>query len=507
MQSSLPMFRDFIPEKIRLWIILMFPFIFQASNPLYMNIAPHIMSDTALTNEDVMMCGFACILGITVTFPILFRLKFRFTTKQILIIVSSGLILCNLLALHCHFMPLLILISFIFGIFKVWGTFECMSSAMKKISPKMDLAPFLTVVFIAVFSGVELGGLFSTHISHYYSWQYVSYFVIGLHLFIILCALTLMKDFRFQPIMRLIGIDWLGMILWSITLLSSTFVCIYGEYLNWFSSPYIYIAIGIGISSLGINIHRLLHIHHPYIEAQCFRYKNIWNILAVFLISGILLSSQNVMQNIMTHSILHYDEFTTVRLNWIVLAGIIVGAIFSKWGLTYLGWSYKQLTFVSILFVTLYLANLYYLISFNTSLEAFYLPSFFNGVGHVIIFVVLTTYVESNTPFNHRFQMLAVLGLIRTGIATPLGNAIFGRLFKVEMSKNLALIGSDIHPSSLWQYSYQIVADRVVEQSMIASIKTLLSYAVILGIISLLIILVSRFSRKYKRGITMILKG
>lgn len=506
MQSQFPMFRDFIPEKLRFWIILVFPFIYQSSNPLYMNIASQMMSDTALTNEDIMFCGFACILGITVTFPILFRLKFRFTTRKIILFASIGIILCNIVALYCRFMPLLVFVCFVFGIFKVWGTFECMSSMMQKITPKMELAPFLTVVFIAVFSGVELGGLASTYISFYYSWSYVSYFVIGLHLMIILIALIAMQNFSFRQPMKLYGIDWLGLVLWGIFLLALTFVCIYGEYLEWFSSPYTSIAIGISFLALAINLWRMTHIRHPFIELQCFRYRNIWNIMVIFFISGIMLSSQNVLQNIYTEEVLNFDSLNAVSLNWFILIGIIFGAVFCNYAFLHLGWGYKQLTFLSILITTFYVAGLYFLISPQTNIEAFYLPSFLSGVGHSMLFVILTTYVESSTPFIHRFQMLTVLGLIRTGIATPIGNAVYKHLFGIEMKRNLSLLGSNVNFDMLQQTPQFVVTDSLVMQALLISLQNLFGVAVLIGIVTMLIILLSRFKEQRYRTITTLVR-
>lgn len=309
------MFRDGVPEWLRFPLLLVMPFIYQCSNPLYMNIAAEVMSDTALRQTDVLMCGFSCILGITVTFPILFRLKFRFTTRQILTISSVAIILLSLVAEHVRLVPLLVLVCFLFGIFKVWGTFECMSSMMQVISPNMHLAPFLTVVFLAVFGGVELGGLASTWISHYYTWHYVTYALVAVHLLVVLFACLVLKDFRFQPKVPLRGIDWTGMALWSVFLVALTALFVYGEEQEWLHSPSMVICLGTSFLALGMNIYRMNHIAEPFIAPKCFGYRNLWPIMTLFFISGVMLSSQTVLQSILTGSILHYEPIVSVRLN------------------------------------------------------------------------------------------------------------------------------------------------------------------------------------------------
>ena len=501
--SRLPMFRDRVPEWLRFPLLLVLPFVYQCSNPLYMNISAAVAGDTGLREVDVLMCGFACILGITVTFPLLFRLKFRFTTRQILLISSSAIVALSLLAEHVRLLPVLVLVCFVFGIFKVWGTFECMSSMMQVISPNMHLAPFLTVVFLAVFGGVELGGLVSTWISHYYTWHHVTYALVGVHLLVLLFALLLLKDFRFKPPVPLRGIDWTGMALWSLFLVGLTALFVYGETLEWLHSPALRVCLVVSFVALGANVFslrreeeslhssrdaenegceetnlwRMRHIGQPFIAPQCFRYRRLWPIMALFFISGVMLSSQTVLQGTLTAGVLRYDALNSVSLNWAILAGVVVGCYIGKWGLTGLGWSYKQLTFLSVAVTTMYVAAMCFLVSPQTPLAALALPCFFSGIGHALIFVVLTTYVESNTPFEHRFMMLTVLGLIRTGIASPIGNALFGHLLRVQTAYHLPLAGSP-------------------QAALTVALRNLYGLAILLGLLTLIIILASRFEDK-----------
>ncbi len=475
--SRLPMFRDRVPEWLRFPLLLVLPFVYQCSNPLYMNISAAVAGDTGLREVDVLMCGFACILGITVTFPLLFRLKFRLTTRQILLISSSAIIALTLLAEHVRLLPVLVLVCFVFGIFKVWGTFECMSSMMQVISPNMHLAPFLTVVFLAVFGGVELGGLASTWISHYYTWHHVTYALVGVHLLVLLFAWLLLKDFRFKPPVPLRGIDWTGMALWSLFLVGLTTLFVYGETLEWLHSPALRVCLGVSLVALGVNFYRTRHIGQPFIAPQCFRYRRLWPIMALFFISGVMLSSQTVLQGTLTAGVLRYGAMNSVSLNWAILAGVVVGCYIGKWGPTGLGWSYKQLTFLSVAVTTMYVAAMCFLVSPQTPLAALALPCFFSGIGHALIFVVLTTYVESSTPFEHRFMMLTVLGLIRTGIASPIGNALFGHLLRVQTAYHLPLAGSP-------------------QAALTVALRNLYGLAILLGLLTLIIILASRFEDK-----------
>lgn len=56
------------------------------------------------------MCLYANLSGMTVYFPLLFRMKFRFTNRTLLCAAAAGILVCNLLAPHITFLPLLWLV-------------------------------------------------------------------------------------------------------------------------------------------------------------------------------------------------------------------------------------------------------------------------------------------------------------------------------------------------------------------------------------------------------------
>ena len=153
--------------------------------------------------------------------------------------------------------------------------------------------------------------------------------------------------------------------------------------------------------------------------------------------------------------------------------------------MTGLGWGYKQLTFLSLLMTTMYAAAMFFLVGPHTPLGVLAVPSVFAGAGHALIFVVLTTYVESNTPFEHRFMMLTVLGFVRTGVASPMGAALFGRLLRVQMGHNVALLGASSE-----------LPGGVVEQALMVSLRNLFGLTVMMGAVAMLVLVASRFQDK-----------
>lgn len=113
------MFRDFVPDKLRVFLCLFFAVAFQFSGGIYLSSVSQMVGSLALMQEDIMMAGYASFVGMTMIFPILFRLKFRFTTRSILMVICPGLIICNLITMNTDSIPLLVFVCFVSGILRM----------------------------------------------------------------------------------------------------------------------------------------------------------------------------------------------------------------------------------------------------------------------------------------------------------------------------------------------------------------------------------------------------
>ncbi len=153
----MPMFRSFVPRKIQPWIYLFIAITFQLSGGVYLGALNQMIGGMALMREDILMCMYANLAGMAIYFPLLFRMKFRFTNKTLLTSAALGVLVCNLIAPHITFLPLLWLICFIEGMCKIQGTFECMSNIQLWMTPKRDFLPFFFPwLHIVVLGSIQL---------------------------------------------------------------------------------------------------------------------------------------------------------------------------------------------------------------------------------------------------------------------------------------------------------------------------------------------------------------
>ena len=121
-------------------------------------------------------------------------MKFRFTNKTLLTSAALGVLLCNLIAPHITFLPLLWLVCFIEGMCKIQGTFECMSNIQLWMTPKRDFTVFFPWLHIVILGSIQLSDLITTRLMYHYHWTYMNLFVAGLMLIVLLIYFSAMAS-------------------------------------------------------------------------------------------------------------------------------------------------------------------------------------------------------------------------------------------------------------------------------------------------------------------------
>ena len=72
---AMPMLRDFIPKALQPWTYLLLAIIFQLVHTTYMGNSSQMMGALSLMREDVSFIFLCGVIGVTMPFPVLFRLK------------------------------------------------------------------------------------------------------------------------------------------------------------------------------------------------------------------------------------------------------------------------------------------------------------------------------------------------------------------------------------------------------------------------------------------------
>lgn len=488
---SIPAFRDFIPEKLRPWIILVFVVIFQFSGGIYLAAVAEMAGGLALMQEDILMAGYASLVGLSLTFVIMFRLKFRFSSKIALTVCALVIMACNIICMHVTSIPSLVIVCFFCGIFRMWATFECNSTIQLWLTPTRDLSVFFCFIVILVQGSIQLSGWTTTWFSVFAGWEYMHLFVIGLLSLLSITVLATMRTHRAAPRLPLYGIDWLGGFLWGLSLLGILFICIYGDYYDWFQSGYIRattIAVGIIII---LNLIRASFIRHPFIALKTWSYSVVWFVAISYLLVDILMAPSHIFEHLFMESILHYDLLHTYSLNGAVFAGLAAGAFFTWQTFAKRKWEYRTMFLMGISIIIIYLLLCYFYIDWHIPKYALVVPLFIRGFGYAVMAICLLT-ILSKVPFSHFFQAIAIHSFFGACIGGVLGTAILNQIFKKTITKNIMLLSSNLdHVNSIsGRFSAQEIFDTLQQQTLLISMKEVYGILIILGLSWLLFIII-----------------
>nr|CRY96012.1 hypothetical protein [uncultured prokaryote] len=306
--------------------------------------------------------------------------------------------------------------------------------------------------------------------------------------------MLLVKPVRGPLFIPLLGIDWIGSVLWAGFMLCFAFICVYGNFYDWWDATEIRGAALLGAVCLCMNLWRATFLHHPYISFMAMKNRNVIRATVVYLIFFTLMATEHVFEHGYAANILGFDETNLIDLNWYVFVGIIAGCAFTYFTFALHKWKYKTMTAIAFTLAAGYLSWFYFFMDYGIEKEMLIVPLFLRGMASVIISIVfLTSIVQSGLSFKVFPQALTINGFTGAVMGATLGPAIIGEWLKRTIARNSAFLCSnivdfnpDIMRTAIGKYG-----GIVQMQAMIISMKEIYGWLLIVALISLLTILLS----------------
>lgn len=491
---SIPQIR-FIPEKMKPWLLILFIVVFNCTGGVYMAAVSEVVGSTQLLQEDVMMAGYASLVGMALFFAIMFRLKWAVRPKTTLSTCIPVLIAANLICMHTGSVPVLVGTSLVAGFFRMWATLECNSSIQLWITPTRDLSVFFSYVYLVVNSCIQLSGIASIAFAEWASWHYMHWCIIVLLLAMWVVVLVLFKGCAVMPRLPLLGIDWIGMLIWGFWAMCILFICNYGEHYDWWQGDEIPIATLFAVVALVMNILRASFIRHPYVSLKTLSFKVLPIVIGITIVADILLAPSHIFEHALMEGILGYDALNMISLNWVALAGSITGAGFTWLTFARRKWTYQRMMVIAFSLLVTYVAYFYFAIDYNIPYEMLMFPIFVRSMGYTILSIVLLTSL-TRLPFpTHFTEGVGTLNMFSAALAAVIGTAIVGRVLNVVLARNGMLLGSEVVAVS---YSAEHIPlgqmyGAVQIQALLEAMKEIYGWLIVVGV-SCLIALSLRMS-------------
>lgn len=484
---SIPQIR-FIPEPLKPWLLILFIIVFNCTGGVYLAAVSEMVGSTQLLQEYIMMAGYASFVGMALFFAIMFRLKWAVRPKTALGWCILALITANVICMHTGSVPVLVGVSLVSGFFRMWAIYECNSTIQLWITPKRDMSIWFCYIYLMVNGTIQLTGIAALSFSVWASWQYMHWFIIGALLLIYLTVIICYKGISIMPRLPLYGIDWIGMLLWGTTAMSILFICIYGEYYDWWDSQPIVFATVLGFLSLGLNLWRATILRHPYISLVIFKIPIVPTCVAIILIMDLLLAPSHIFEHALMESVLGYDQLNISTLNWISIIGVIFGVLFTWQTFARRKWTYQRMLVIAFSCFSFYLAYFYFFIDYNIPKESLYAPIIARSAGYVIVAVLMLT-ANARLPFPYTFlHGLSFQNMFSAALAGPIGTAIVSRILKVCMTRNSMILSENMDNISFTSSKINLSEfyGMVQIQSLLESMKEIYGWLLFISILCLI---------------------
>lgn len=479
---AMPMYHDFVPKCMRPWIYVLLAFCFQFSNGMYLGAMNNVVGDWGIMREDVQMCLYSTLIGMALYFPILFRMKFRFSNKTLLMTAATVIFICQWLATLRLPLPVLWGLCLLSGMAKIQGTFECMSNIQLWMTSKRDMGVFFPLLHLILLTSIEYTGYLAAWFAFEYHWTLMHWFVMGLMVFVLLVQALLTKPFHAMPqIVPLKGVDFFGAILWAALCLQVAYALNYGDWLDWWNSPQLRLVCGTSLITLAVCLQRMWYHPQPYYEPAMWTYRNV---VPIFLLIGVveaLYSCEHVLEMIYYEEVMHYADHTYELLNQWSLVGLWAGCLFSLGWLKLMKWNAYKLIAVGLCSFSVYAAGFYFLIGSGINIELLRLPLVFRGFGYAILSIALMWSLFQMLTFQHFFQALSVFNIIHMFVGGLIGAALHGHWMKYYMADAFARYSGSINAVSVGQKSFDMATgmEHLVEGFMAQSVKILFGWTLI----------------------------
>ena len=444
MPFQMPMFRDFVPRRIQPWIYVVTVLCIQFSGGVYLGALEAVRGTTGFMIEDLLMRLYAGLAGMAVYFPMLFRLKFRFTNQQLLIGAAVTIAVCNFITMRTTNMAILLPVCFISGMAKIQGTFECMSNIQLWITPPRDFGVFFPVLHIVLLTAITGSAWLAAVIAFHFTWQMMHVFTIGTMCFVVLTQLMLCRPWCPMPQrMPLKGIDIPTGLLISLLMLMISYFLVYGDYLMWLQSPRLRWIVALSFILLAFILYRLKTVEKPYISLEIFKYKNVFAILLVTAIAELLLGAEHTLEEIYWSEVRGLEEHTKTELCLWSLPGVYVGVGIALFWLGHARWKVWKLFAIGFGCILVYSLWMYFNLDVNVPIEQYRLGLAFRGCAYAILASSLMWSLhESVHDLEHFFMALFIFNVIHMYLAGASGYGLYTPLFQHFMADNLSRYGA-----------------------------------------------------------------
>ncbi|MCJ8165990.1 MFS transporter [Pontibacter sp. E15-1] len=434
------LFKDWVPKPLQLLLIIVFTVINISIGSVYTGNIAMMTGDLGTMPEYLVWANYAAAIGLAAALTLFLRVKMRFRVKETLVVSYSIVAVFSYIIATTNVPEVIVAASFIIGFFKIFPIMEFMLPLMAIISGEGSKGKFYAVFYpFAIILG-NVSGYYIIKLAYQTTWQYPHYLTLAICLLLVMLSVVFIHEKRFSRKLPFSQVDWLSILLFSVSMMCLAYFFSFGKTLNWFQSESIRFSFWGMLVSFAVMTLRQLNLKRPYASFEIFTKSNVLNVLLLLAFTAVFLGTGSI-QSIYTSGVLGYDAITNASLNLMMIPGVLIGGIVSyPWYKSER--STKMLIFSGFAAFFLYSVMMYFMMVPEMNYGNWFLPMMLKGYGMAVLFIAVWFYTLDKLPMEQLLQSIGLVMTFRSVITTALFTSLYSWLqykFQWDSVNNLAV--------------------------------------------------------------------
>lgn len=504
-------FRNWVPYWLRMFVAFVILVPILLINGAYTGSNVDIVGAMGILSEDINMAFYASAAGMAIAYLVVPRIRPIATAKTVILIVLLAQVILSFFCAVTKYIELILFCSFWIGYFKGFSMSELVSILIPELSRHSGTRNEFYSKFYPITLGIgQFSMVLTAELAYQFQWQHMYYFMIVLLLLAMVAVVICMAYAKKLIRIPLNEIDWISFFLIAACFMSILFVATYGKTNDWFNSKYIIFASVLIPVTGWIFIHRQLTSEGaPFCDLSVLSNRNS-RISYLFCFIFMFFSSFNTLMSSYTTNILHLGSTQVNELYLYMIPGIIAGGFISYFFYMHvirMAW----LIFIGFACFTVATAVLYFRVNPSGLYSDLYLPMFMRGIGMVILFVAFGVYsvqgLKRKQLIYNAFYVIASRSALAPAIAY---GVIINWLYRLQI-KNTMLLSQSVdfqNPLAVSKFNSSFrtalengwslddsrmiatnaVYSSIQSQATLVSIKSILGWMLIFGLVLLVVI-------------------
>jgi DHA2 family multidrug resistance protein len=405
-----------VPHRGLITISIMLATIMQVLDTTIANVAlPSMVGDLGASADTINWVLTSYIVAAAIMTPVTGWLADRFGRKELFLVSVIGFTVSSMLCGIAWSLETMVLFRVLQGLFGA-AIVPLSQTFLLDINPKERHGQAMAMWGAGIMVGPIIGPTLGGWLTESYNWRWVFFINLPVGIIAVLgCAAYLPAVAR-----RLRGFDFFGFAMLSLGVGALQLMLDRGGEVDWFSSPEIWIELGLAVSGFWVFTVHMMTAQNPFIEPKIFLDRNfVTGLIFIFVIGVILLASLALLPPMLSR-IFGYPTTTT----GMVMAPRGVGTMISMLAVGRL----VRLVDARYLVVTglvLTAYSLYVMTGFSPAMDDWLIlqSGVIQGLGLGLVFVPLSTVAFATLDPRYRTDAASLFSLVRN-IGSSIGISI-----------------------------------------------------------------------------------